>query len=680
MGLVMMSLDNLTREKVQDELEFLKKELKRHDDLYYNLSNPEITDVEYDELRKRLNELENHFPALKSSDSPSQKVGATVGNLFSKITHKTPMLSLDNAFSKDDMLSFVERVRRFLKLSDTDGIEFCAEQKIDGLSASILYQNGKLLYGATRGDGYIGEDITKNLKTIDNIPHNIEYLGELEVRGEVYMPIDSFNKLNEFRELNAEQTFANPRNAASGSLRQLDPEVTRERNLKFFAYYIRSTDSNLKFNTQTEVMEYLQKLGFSTARYELCRTTDEIMTYYDEIYSTRGKLNYDIDGTVFKVNSLELQERLGFVGRSPRHSLAFKFPPEIAETKILDILINVGRTGKITPVAVLEPTNLMGATISKATLHNFEETKRKSIAIGDSVKILRSGDVIPKILAVTQKSSNQVFEPPLKCPSCGAALVQYPQLVDLYCPNRYSCPEQVVNYISYFVSKSCFNIVGFGQKQILEFYNEGRIKSAIDIFKLEDYDKHFPLSQKPGWGKTSAAKLYNAINASKTISLPRFIASLGIPGVGEVISEMLTSKFESLDNLITASKADLVDIEGLGELIASEIYSFFRNQVNIDFVHELVKCVTITPYTPTRNLDQNNMFFNKSLIFTGTLSQMSRDEAKKLAASKGARIASAISKNVDFVVLGEKAGSKLKKAQDLGITILTEEEFLDAVK
>lgn len=674
------NINDLSIEEAKKELDFLKSELKRHDNLYYNESNPEISDVEYDELRNRLNEIEKAYPDLKSPDSPSQKVGAVVGTLFQKIKHKIPMLSLDNAFSQDDMSDFIERIKKFLKFPNNYMFEFCAEQKIDGLSAAILYKNGKLIYGATRGDGYIGEDITENIKTIEDIPHQIDFLGEIEIRGEVYMPVNSFRKLNESRELNAEQTFANPRNAAAGSLRQLNTKITKERNLKFFAYYINSSDSNLGLHSQTDVMQFLQNLGFSTAEYNICHNIEEIMAYYNKIYQKRESLNYDIDGTVFKINSLDLQKRLGSIGRAPRHSIAFKFPPEIAETRIADIIISVGRTGKITPIAILEPVNLMGAMISKATLHNFEEIERKSISVGDTVKILRSGDVIPKIIEVTQKSSNQIFQPPLTCPSCGANLIKYPQLVDLYCPNHYSCPEQAINYISYFVSKNCFDIIGFGQKQVIEFYKEGRIKSAIDIFKLEDYDKISPLSKKPGWGNLSSLKLYQAINNKRKISLPRFITSLGIPGIGEIIAGILADRFENINNLIKASKEDMLQIEGLGDLLAEEIYSFFRNNININFINELTNHVTILPYKTLNNFDKNNKFYKKTLIFTGALTQMSRDEAKKIAISKGARIASSISKNVDFVIVGAKAGSKLKKAQDLNIPILTEEEFLKDIR
>ena len=586
------------------------------------------------------------------------------------------MLSLDNAFSQDDMIDFIERIKRFLKLSDEYKFEFCAEQKIDGLSAAILYENGKLIYGATRGDGHIGEDITENIKTISNIPHQIDYPGRIEIRGEVYMPIDSFKKLNEIKELNAEPTFANPRNAAAGSLRQLNPQITKSRNLKFFAYYINTTNSNLKFHTQTDIMQFLEKLSFSTAKYAICHNIEEIMDYYNKIYQLRENLNYDIDGTVFKINSLELQDRLGFIGRSPRHSIAFKFPPEIAETKIMDIKVSVGRTGKITPIAILEPVNLMGAMISKATLHNFEEIERKSISIGDTVRILRSGDVIPKIIGVIRKSQNQVFRPPLICPSCGVSLIKYPQLIDLYCPNHYSCPEQAINYISYFVSKNCFDIIGFGQKQVIEFYKEGRIKSAVDIFKLEDYDKISPLSKKQGWGEVSVLKLYQAINAKRSVSLPRFITSLGIPGVGEVISNMLADKFENIDNLIESQKEELIETEGLGELMAEEIYSFFRNDINLNFINKLRSYITILPHKSINTFDKNNKFYKKMLIFTGMLTRMSRDEAKNLALSKGAKIATSISKNVNFVIVGENAGSKLKKAQELNIPILTEEEFI----
>ena len=670
----------LTYNEAKSELDFLKEELKRHDELYYNKVFPEISDWEYDELRRRLNEIEDRFEDLKTKDSPSQKIGAKIStSTFSKIIHKTPMLSLDNAFSKEDMQNFIEKAANFLNLSP-DVFEFCGEHKIDGLSASIFYKNGELAYSATRGDGYIGEDITENIKTLSDVPKYIDFSEEIEIRGEVYMPIKSFKDLNEKREISGEQLFANPRNAAAGSLRQIDPNITKSRNLKFFAYYVNSFEKDLNLKTQIDIMELLKKLGFKTAEYKLCKSLDDIMDYYTEISAKRSLLKYEIDGTAFKINSLELQNRLGFVGRTPRHSIAFKFPAEEAKTKIRDIIVSVGRTGKITPVAILEPVNLNGAMVSKATLHNFNEIERKQIAIGDTVKILRSGDVIPKIIAVIKKSENSTFSTPISCPSCGSSLIKYPNLIDLYCPNHYGCISQVVRYISYFVSKNCFDISGLGEKQIKEFYEEGRIKTAIDIFKLKEKESISPLFEKEGWGKVSAEKLYQAIDNSKNISFPKFIVSLGIPGVGEIISQILADKFENIYKLTSAKKSELIKIDGLGEMMADEIYLFFQNEININFINDLVKYITITPYKKKEIKDKTSKFYNKTMAFTGTLSKISRAEAKQLATSKGAVITSAISNKTDIVIVGENPGSKLKKAIELNIKILTEEEFLKNVR
>lgn len=664
------TVPELRFEEAEAELLNLKHELKRHDDLYYNKADPEISDWEYDQLRLRLNEIEKKFPELSNANSPSQKIGAPVPGIFSKITHKKPMLSLENAFSLEDLKNFIERIRSFLNTSDN--LEFCAEHKIDGLSASIFYKNGQIVYAATRGDGYVGEDVTGNIRMISDIPKNIDYLGEIEIRGEVYMPIQSFKKLNKQREETEEKLFANPRNAAAGSLRQLDSEVTKSRNLGFFAYYIDGADLNIE--TQIEVMDFIKKLGFTASEYKLCHSLDDMNEYCRETAQKRPNLPYEIDGAVFKLNSLKLQERLGFVGRNPRHSIAFKFPAEEAETKIVNISIGIGRTGKITPVADLEPVNLNGAMISRATLHNFNEIEKKQIAVGDTVKILRSGDVIPKIISVTQRSGNATFPMPKTCPSCGANLVQYPELIDLYCPNHYECPKQVVRYISYFVSKNCLNIPGLGEKQVEEFFEEGRIKTALDIFKLREKETLSPLASKHGWGKISAKKLYDAIENSRNVTLARFIVSLGIPSVGEVIAQLLAERFKSIENLQKAEKADLIELDGLGELMAEEIYAFFRNEINIKFIEEFKNLVTISHQE--KIIDSNSIFYGKTMVFTGTLSRISRNEAKEIVISKGANVGSAISSKTDIVVVGKNPGSKLKKANEFGIRIMSEEEFL----
>ncbi|MDR2598400.1 MAG: NAD-dependent DNA ligase LigA [Holosporales bacterium] len=665
-----------------DEIKYLRREINKHDNLYYNGAFPEISDSEYDKLRNRLNELETEFPEIVTKNSPSKRVGAPVGPTSKKIQHKSPMLSLDNAFSEEDLENFLHRISKFLMIQQSD-ISFCAERKIDGLSASIIYEDGILRYAATRGDGYIGEDITQNLKTIKNIPHKIGIDGELEIRGEIYMPIAAFEELNKRREEADEQPFSNPRNAAAGSIRQLDPDITASRSLKFFAYYINSSDRDVvEMTTQCEMLNLLMNLGFEVSAYELCHEKD-LMDFCNRTANARWSLEYEIDGVVFKVNDIDLQRRLGFVGRHPRHSIAFKFPAEEAKTKLLDISVNVGRSGKVTPVAILEPILLSGAVISRATLHNFDEIKRKGIAIGDTVTILRSGDVIPKIISTDPTKhhpDSKNFDVPEYCPACGCKLVKRHGRVDLFCSNRYRCPSQIIKYISYFISKNCFDIVGFGEKQIEEFYTEGRIKSATDIFKLEEADNLAPvsekLSQKPGWSDISVRKLFESINKSKTISLPKFITSLGIPGIGEIAAQALSNKFGSIENLSRASIEDLSEIDGLGKITALEIFDFFSDELSKKFVDELLEFVHIDPFHKREIEDKTNRFYSKNIVFTGRLAKFSRTEAKQRAISMGAVVGSTISANTDFVIIGDNPGSKLKKAEELGITILTEDDFL----
>ncbi|MBQ8650970.1 MAG: NAD-dependent DNA ligase LigA [Alphaproteobacteria bacterium] len=658
----------LTLLEAKKEWDNLRRKIEYHDDLYYNQNRTEISDAAYDKLRVRILELEKAFPELQVN-SPTKKVGAKPKSNLKKIQHRLPMLSLDNAFSISDMQDFLDRCKRFLN-DNTMNFELCAEQKIDGLSASIVYENGKLKYAATRGDGHTGEDVTNNILTIKDIPHEISEHGIIEVRGEVYMLRSVFNKLNESDDI----IFANPRNAAAGSLKQLDSKITASRELSFFAYYI----DRLDLKTQSEVMQTLNKLGFKTSEYGLCSSVDDIETYYKKTLEHRHNLDYEIDGTVFKINSIELQNRLGYIGRSPRHSIAFKFPPEEAETEILDIEINVGRTGKITPVAILKPVRLAGVIVSRATLHNFDEIKRKSISIGDTILIQRSGDVIPKITEVVRKSSNDVFKEPEFCPACGSNLLKHPDLVDLYCINRNGCKAQIIRYLSYFVSKGCFDISGLSEKQIVEFVEEGRVSNAVDIFKLKEKELTSPLALKDGWGALSAKNLYEAIENARNISLPKFIASLGIPGIGEVTSQMLANKFESIESLQSATKLDFLKIDGLGELLAEEISCYFQNDENRIFIQELQKQVSIH-YEKPKNIDTTNQLYGKTIIFTGTLARLGRSEAKQLAQSKGASVASTISSKVDIVIAGEKAGSKLKKANELKLKIIGEDEFLSYV-
>ena len=679
-------------EIIANDCLFLDSEIVRHDALYYNSNTPELSDAEYDLLRKKLiaREKDRQAALLEIDENLAQKIifapyqsiekiGNPIDETFSKVQHKHPMLSLDNVFSQDEMENFIEKIGRFLK-SDEKFV-FCGEQKIDGLSASIVYKNGIMQYAATRGDGYFGENITKNIKTIKSVPSTICTKEEIEIRGEVYMPIDAFVALNDAREFAGENLFANPRNAAAGSLRQLNSEVTASRHLQFFAYYINSNSTESAPKSQSQMLKQLESLGFSVAQWKLCCGIEEIMKFCSHIDSVRASLPYEIDGAVLKLDSLALQDRLGFVGKSPRHSIAFKFPAKAEQTKVLDISINVGRSGKITPVAVLQPVKISGALVSRATLHNFEEIQKKDIRIGDTITILRSGDVIPKIVAVCQSPEHEhlpKYIASMQCPSCNAELVKFDGVVDVYCPNRYFCQAQIVRYLEYFVSKKCFNIDGLGSKQIEEFYITGKIKTAADIFQLEENDNN-ALALLSGWGETSVRNLFNSINASRNVEFSRLILSLGIRGIGEVSSIALAERFDTIDELIGASIETLLEINGLGELLASQIHKFFQNEMNAAAVHDLVGHVNILSHEKNKNIDQHNKYYQKTIVFTGKLLTISRDEAKKIALSRGAKISSSVSSKTDFVILGENAGSKLKRAEELKIPILSEADWIHNV-
>ncbi|MDR0552991.1 MAG: NAD-dependent DNA ligase LigA [Holosporales bacterium] len=659
----------MQKEEAKLEIQKLSEEIKKHDDLYYNKSAPIISDHEYDLLRKRLRFLEETFPELDAVDSPSHNVGPAKLASFLKVSHKTPMLSLDNAFNKNDMLSFVDKVSKFLGTSTTD-IAFCAEQKIDGLSASIIYKNGRLNVAATRGNGYVGEDITSNIVTIKNIPSEITTKKEIvEIRGEVYMPISSFESLNKARNNDGKSEFATARNAASGSLRQLDPSVTASRNLSFFAYYI-DDDSYIY---QTDILESLRSMGFSVADFETCSNINEIMVSYEKMKQARSSLDYEIDGAVFKVNDLRYQKRLGYSGRSPRHSIAFKFPDEEFRTLVLDIEFSVGRTGVITPVAILEPVNISGVIVLRSSLHNFDEIKRLDIRVGDTVLLKRSGDVIPKIVAVVKEKTAKRAAPlelPRVCPSCGSPLHKN------RCINRSSCRDQIVQYMIYFVSRPCFNIEGLGKQQVKDLYKAGILNNPIDIFNLKD----FPIHSVKGFGVLSARKLLDSIEKSKRLPLSKFITSLGIEQIGEISASVLAMRFGDVENLMKASIEELQEIDGIGTTIASEVYNFFRNASNTEFVKRLLTYVTIEQ---ENNVGQSaevqpGKFSGKTIVFTGKLNKITRKEAKQQAVNLGARVSSSISENTDYLVVGEKPGSKLSKAEQVdGITIITEDEWLE---
>ena len=551
----------------------LRAEIIKHNDLYYNKNKPEISDEEYDKLRTRLIQIEQQFSDILSTKEP---VFSSLSNQkFKKIKHKVPMLSLDNTFDREGIEKFIKKAT---KLTNIDNFDYCCEQKIDGLSLSLVYNNGKLQYAATRGNGLIGEDVTQNALTIKNIPQTIDIRQLVEVRGEVYMPISEFANLN-----NKKTQFSSPRNAAAGSLRQLNPKITASRNLKFFAYYVDIE----QISTQTEVLETLKQLGFDVCDYESCSSITEFMEYADKISKIRTKLDYCIDGVVLKINSLDIQKQLGSTVQFPRHSIAFKFYAEVAPTTLLDIEINVGRSGKISPVAILKSVNIAGAKLSRANLHNYQHIRELGLSIGDKISIERTGDVIPKIKNVITKTENSKYiEIPKKCPVCGTVLVETNK--NLFCPNRYECKSQVISYLSYFVSKPCFNINGLGTKQIEQLYNWKYVQNPLDLFELKH---NYELKNLIGWGELSVKKLFDNIEQSKNITLSRFILSLGIPEIGEHLSVILAENFCTLDNFINSNQESLSKINGLGQSKINSIIQFL--QINQDFINKLYNIVNI---------------------------------------------------------------------------------------
>ncbi len=660
-------------EKILKKLEKLSKLINKYNYHYFEKDKPLITDKEYDKLIIENNKLENLYPHLVLKNSPNKVFGSKAKNKFRKINHKIPMLSLSNSFNKYDLSDFIERLFKFLNASNQFPLEFICEPKIDGLSLNLLYQNGELLYACTRGDGKIGEDVTKNILHIKNIKHKLKYNypENIEIRGEVYLTKKDFNILN--KSLKNDEKFANPRNAAAGSLRQLDYLVSQKRPLKFIAHGLGYSDKT--YNTISEFYNDLKKWEIMPNKIsEKCDNLNDMMDFYYKIENERSKIDYDIDGIVFKLNNIELQNRLGFVGKNPRWATALKFSAEKAKTIIKSIDFQVGRTGAITPVARLEDINLGGVIISNATLHNFDEIYKKNINIGDLVEIQRAGDVIPQVTKLLKKKNEKnIFLPPKKCPVCNAPTIKDKGETVLRCSNTVDCYAQKLGQIIHFVSKKSFNIEGFGEKQVKQFYDLNYIKNIPDIFKLENYkDKIIKLE---GWGGLSFKNLIDSINKSKKIPLNKFIYSLGIRYIGEINAEILANEFQSINTLLKSVQKveNISNVDGLGPKAVSSIKNFFSINENLKMVNELKNLININKIKTSSKI---NFFSNKSIVFTGSLSKMSRDEAKYRAKTNGAKILSSVSKNTDFVVLGEKAGSKYKKAKDLGVNILSEDDFL----
>lgn len=695
----------MAKESVRNESDIRKRhakligEIKHHDKLYYTEDDPQISDADYDDLRRELEMLEAEYPDLITPDSPTQRVGAAPAAAFKKVRHAMPMLSLGNAFEDEDVTDFIDRVRRFLGLKETDAIEVVAEPKIDGLSCSLRYEKGRLVMAATRGDGAEGEDITANIRTISDVPHEIEGAPEvLEVRGEIYMRRNEFMKLNERQAAASAQIFANPRNAAAGSVRQLDSKITASRPLQFFGYALGEVSEAIA-DTQWGIRQTLKKCGFPEAEpSRLCGTIEEILTYYNEVMKQRPDLPYEIDGVVYKVNRIDWQERLGFVSRSPRWAIAHKFPAQQAVTILNDITIQVGRTGTLTPVAELEPITVGGVVVSRATLHNEDEIERKDVRIGDHVIVQRAGDVIPQIVGVVmdkRKGHPRKFHMPDRCPVCDSLAIREEGEVARRCTGGLICSAQAVERLKHFVSRNAFDIEGLGDKIIREFWEDGLIRTPRDIFDLEKKDKESlkPLRDREGWGDKSARKLFDAIKSRETISLNRFIYALGIRQVGEATARRLAKVYGSWKNLRdhigkdgspfnseldrNIFYADLLNIEDIGPSVAEDLIAFFAEPNNISVLDDLEKILTIEDYVAPKS--SGSPVEGKTIVFTGTLTTITRPEAKAKAESLGAKVAGSVSAKTDYVVAGEDAGSKLKKATELGVTVLSEEEWMKLI-
>lgn len=696
-------LASMTPEEAAARLAQLAVDINRHDKAYHQNDAPEITDAEYDRLRRLNTALEAKFPDLIRSDSPSQTVGAAPAAGFGKITHRRPMLSLDNAFDGEDVENFVGRVRRFLGLSDDETVEIVAEPKIDGLSISLRYEGGKYVQAATRGDGAVGENVTENVATISDIPDTLgpDAPDIVEIRGEVYMRHDDFAALNRAREENDQAVFANPRNAAAGSLRQLDVSVTASRNLKMFAYAAGELSEPVGDSHQAW-LEQLSDWGFSVnPQSKLCRSTAEILETYNAIGEGRAALPYDIDGVVYKVNRHDWQERLGMVSRAPRWAIAHKFPAEQAQTVLEKITIQVGRTGAITPVANLQPITVGGVVVSRATLHNEDEIRRKDVREGDTVVIQRAGDVIPQIVQVIEEKRDPTSVPfvfPTICPcELQTPVSRQDGEVVARCSGELACPYQQVERIRHFVSRDAFDIDGLGEKQVKAFFDRDLIRTPVDIFDLEENDsKAFdPLRRWEGWGEKSVTKLFAAIDSRRVIAFDRLIYALGIRQIGQATARLLARQYgdfptwhaamtaaaaERADNpdemkkpeLVGEHYADLCNIDQIGISVADELTAFFSESHNLEILKGLEERLEIEALEAPA---ADTAVTGKTVVFTGTLVTMTRGEAKAKAESLGAKVSGSVSKKTDYVVVGADAGSKAKKAQELGVTVLSEDEW-----
>lgn len=665
----------MTLQEAINQAEKLRQKINEHNYNYYVLDDPSIPDAEYDRLFRELIDVETAYPEIIISNSPTQRVGATPLSEFEQIKHAVPMLSLANAFNKEEMQAFEKRINERL---ETENVVLSAETKLDGLAVSIIYENGLLKTAATRGDGYTGENVTHNIKTISSIP--LILIGDdiperLEVRGEVFMTHKSFEELNDKQRKNNEKLFANPRNAAAGSLRQLDPTVTAQRTLSFYAYSIGEYEGKIEFSTHIEALSQLKKWGIPISpETKKMKNLQACFDYYDDINQRRSDLAYEIDGVVFKVNDLLQQQVVGFVSRSPRWAIAYKFPPVEEITKIIDIEVQVGRTGAMTPVARLEPVFVGGVTITNATLHNLDEIKRKDVRIGDWVYIRRAGDVIPEVVRVIKDKrdkSTREFIMPDTCPVCGSDVERQEGEAVYRCIGGISCSAQNLQAIIHFVSRKAMNIDGLGEKIILQLTEEGLIRSVADLYSLSQEK----LSQLERLGEKSASNLIDAIEKSKATTLDKFIYALGIREVGESTARSLAQHFKEFHLIENASTEALEEVADIGPVAAHNIYAFFQQTHNKEILQELKKHV----HWEKIESNQSETLEGVTFVITGTLPNMSRDEAKHRLISLGAKVSSSVSKKTNYLIYGDAPGSKYEKARQLGVKTLTEQEMIELI-
>ncbi|QXW66100.1 NAD-dependent DNA ligase LigA [Streptobacillus moniliformis] len=671
----MLLFDLNNEEEKKKEYEKLIKDIEIYNHHYYNLDESLITDREYDALLKKIELLEKEFPELKLKNSPTEIIGGKSSDKFKKVKHKKAMLSLANTYSMDDLKAFDQRVKKEVG----NNVEYVLELKLDGLSISLIYEKGKLIQAVTRGDGSVGEDVTENVIQISTIPKILKDEIDLEVRGEIVLPLKEFERINREREENGETIFANPRNVAAGTIRQLDYSIVKDRNLDCYLYYLVDSEK-YGLNTQLESIEYIQKLGFKTTGiFTKCSKIEDLEKEIEYWDNNRKKLEYETDGLVIKVNEYYLHNLLGYTAKSPRWAMAYKFKAEQKETKILDISFQVGRTGVITPVAELEPVHISGSVVRRASLHNIDEIKRLGLKIGDIVIVEKAAEIIPQVVKVLlEKRSGNEKEIEIidKCPSCNNTIFKEEGQVALKCKNP-NCVEKLKRKIEYFVSRDALNIQGFGNKLVDKFVDLGYIRSIIDIFKLKNHKEELINLDK--MGTKSIEKLLDNIDKAKDIGFEKLFYSLGIEYVGKTTSKLVVSHFGSIENIINASLEELVLIEGIGEKVSLSIYNYFKDNENISLINE-IKNIGFDLSFEKEQILNNNFITNKKFLATGKFVNYSREEIKKVIEKNGGIYLSSVNKNLDYLIIGEKAGSKLEKAEKLGVRIITEEEFLKLSK